>query len=260
MTEQTRRRSGAESSRKVLHLLLAFNERRHTLSAAELAAELGIPMSSVYRYLTVLRETGLVEDVGSGEYRLSPVFVRLARAARAADDTLERRARAVLQSLAVAGGETTLLIKRIGWSAVCVDRVDSPHPVRLQFDPGQPMTLHKGSAPRVLLASMPAADRRRYLASVPELTDRVREQFEADVETVARVGWVESFGEVDEGIWGASAVIRDQGEVVAALGIAGPLYRLQQADRARIVELVVAGAEEISAALADGSAEAPGTG
>ncbi|MDX6744069.1 IclR family transcriptional regulator [Actinocorallia sp. A-T 12471] len=243
------RRSGAESSRKVLHLLLAFNERRHTRTAAELAAELGTPLSSVYRYLSVLREEGMVEEARPGEYRLSLLFVGLAGAARAAGDSLEKVARPVLSSVAEKGGETTLLIKRVGWNATCVDRAESPHPVRLQFEPGQPMILHKGSASRVLLASMPPDDRRRYLATVKDLTAPQREQIEADVDTVARVGWVESFGEVDEGIWGASAVIRDCGDVVAALGVAGPLYRLQHADRARIIDLVVGGAAEISRVL-----------
>lgn len=244
-----RRRSGAESSRKVLHLLLAFNERQHTRSAADLARALNLPISSVYRYLSVLRETGLVEDVGGGEYRLSWLFVGLARAARAAGDTLEGVARPVLQSIASASDETTLLVKRVGWSAVCIDRVESSHPVRLRFDPGEPMPLHRGSAARVLLAAMPAEERRQYLASVDELSDHAREQLEAEMATLARVGWTESFGEVDEGIWGASAVIRERDRVIAALGVAGPLYRLQQADRARIIELVVSGARAISESL-----------
>lgn len=247
--EKAQRRSGAESSRKVLHVLLSFGARRHTRTASELAAELGMPLSSVYRYLSVLREEGLVEEAKPGEYRLSLLFVGLAAAARAAGDSLEDIARPVLSSVAEQGGETTLLIKRLGWNATCVDRAESPHPVRLQFEPGQPMILHKGSAARVLLASMPPDDRRRYLATVQDLGEAQRAQIEADVDTVARVGWVESFGEVDEGIWGASAVIRDRGEVIAALGVAGPLYRLQHAARSRIIELVVSGAQEIARVL-----------
>ncbi|GAB3430246.1 IclR family transcriptional regulator [Actinophytocola sediminis] len=243
------RRSGAESSRKMLHLLLVFNERDHTRSATDLASALGMPISSVYRYLSVLRETGLVEDVGAGVYRLSWLFVGLARAARAAGDTLESVARPVLRSVAGSGRETTLLIKRVGWSAMCIDRVESSHPVRLQFDPGQPMSLHRGSAARVLLASMPSEDRHRYLETVGDLGSSERDQIESDVEIVRRTGWVESFGEVDEGIWGAAALIRRQGEPLAAIGVAGPLYRLQQADRAKIIDLVVTGAKEIGDAL-----------
>ncbi|GAA0936492.1 IclR family transcriptional regulator [Actinocorallia libanotica] len=245
------RRSGAESSRKVLHLMLAFSPQRHTRSAAELAAELDMPISSVYRYLSVLREEGLVEEARPGEYRLSWRFVSLASAAREAGDSLEVLAKPVLRAVAEAGGETTLLIKRVGWSAICVDRVESQHPVRLQFDRGQPMILHQGSASRVLLASMRTAERERYLAAMSGLADAEREQIRADVDVVARLGWLESFGEVDEGIWGASAVIRDGAEVVGALGVAGPLFRLQHADRARITDLVVSGAADISQSLVD---------
>lgn len=249
MPEKAQRRSGAESSRKMLHLLLAFNERQHTRSVGELAKVLDMPLSSVYRYLSVLRETGLIEDVGHGEYRLTWLFVGLARAAKAAGDTLESIARPVLRSIADAGGETTLIIKRVGWNATCIDRVESLHPVRLQFDPGQPMTLHRGSAARVLLASMPAVEREEYLASLPNLPSAERDQIDSDVDTVARTGWVESFGEVDEGIWGASALITRQGEPLAAIGVAGPLYRLRQAERAKIIDLVVQGAAEITAAV-----------
>ncbi|MEO3787515.1 IclR family transcriptional regulator [Actinocorallia sp. B10E7] len=247
------RRSGAESSRKVLHLLMAFSPQRHTRSAAELATVLDMPISSIYRYLSVLREEGLVEEARPGEYRLSWLFVSLANAARAAGDSLEVLAKPVLKSVAEAGGETTLLIRRVGWSAICADRVESPHPVRLQFDQGQPMILHQGSASRVLLASMKEAERERYLAAMSQLTEAEREQIRADVDTVARLGWLESFGEVDEGIWGASAVIKDGVEVVGALGVAGPLFRLQHADRARIIDLVVSGAAEISKILVDRS-------
>jgi DNA-binding IclR family transcriptional regulator len=236
----------------MLQLLLAFNERQHTRQVPELAKAVDMPVSSVYRYLSVLRETGLMEDVGNGEYRLSRLFVGLARAAMAAGDSLEDLARPVLRSVAEASGETTLLIKRVGWSAVCVDRVESVHPVRLQFDPGQPMALHQGSAARVLLASMPEPGRSKYLDSVSDLSKPRRDQIENDVDTVARTGWVESFGEVDEGIWGTSAAIFDQGRVVAALGLAGPLYRLQEGRRAELIELIADGARQITAALDGG--------
>ncbi|GAA3737718.1 IclR family transcriptional regulator [Salinactinospora qingdaonensis] len=257
MSDNRQRRSGAESSRKLLNLMLAFNERNHTRSAADLAAALDMPISSVYRFLSVLKDTGLVEEAGHGEYRLSWLFVGLARAAGAAADDLERLARPVLEEVARESGETTLLIKRVGWSATCVDRVESVHPVRLQFDPGQPMSLHLGSAARVLLASMPAAEREAYLDTLPDLGKLERDQIEADVDTVARTGWVESFGEVDEGIWGTAAAIHDGETVVAALGLAGPLYRLRQDDRERIIELVNNGARTLSDTLRR-QAEVPG--
>lgn len=249
------RRSGAESSRKVLGLLLAFDERRHTLTTAELAETIDAPLSSTYRYLSVLRSSGLLEESEvSGSYRLSFRVVGMARAARAAWGGMERLARPVLERLAVETGETALLVKRSHTAAVCVDRAESPHPVRLQFDPGQPMALHRGSAARVLLSGMPERERADYLARLAEEAARTpeagqRPPTEKEIALVAEEGWTQSFEEVDEGIWGVSASVREQGRLVASVGVAGPLFRLGASERERVIALVREGADEVSGAI-----------
>ncbi|GGK98982.1 IclR family transcriptional regulator [Nocardia jinanensis] len=251
--DQATGRSGSSSSRKLLRILLAFSETRHTRSVADLAAELGLPVSSVYRYLSALRDNELVEEDGRGGYRLSWTAVGMGRAARAARGSLPETTRPVMEAVCDLSGETTLLVARVNHHVLCLDRAESTHPVRLQFEPGVLMSLHRGSAARVLLASMPPRERRAFLAT-QQLPEAEREQIEADIATVAGLGWVQSFGEVDEGIWGVSAAIRDDGRVVGALGLAGPLYRLDKRARERIISLVVSGAELVSDALAQGVA------
>lgn len=249
------RRSGAESSRKVLGLLLAFDERRHTLTTAELAAAIDAPLSSTYRYLSVLRSSGLLEESEvPGSYRLTFRVIGMARSARAAWGGLARLARPVLDRLAVESGETALLVKRNNTAAVCVDRAESPRPVRLQFDPGQPMALHRGSAARVLLSGMPERERADYLARLAEEAERLpaadwRPPTEGEIALVAKEGWTQSFEEVDEGIWGVSAAVREQGRLVASVGVAGPLFRLGQKEREHIIALVREGADEVSSAV-----------
>ncbi|WP_150241101.1 IclR family transcriptional regulator [Nocardiopsis quinghaiensis] len=249
------RRSGAESSRKVLGLLLAFDERRHTLTTAELAEAIEAPLSSTYRYLSVLRDSGLLEEAeAAGSYRLTFRAIGMARSARAAWGGVERLARPVLERLAAQAGETALLVKRNNTAAVCVDRAESPHPVRLQFDPGQPMALHRGSASRVLLAGMPERERADYLARLAEEAVRPpgadrRLPTEGELALVAEEGWTQSFEEVDEGIWGVAAAVREQGRLVASVGVAGPLFRLDQGERERVIALVREGAAEVSGAI-----------
>jgi DNA-binding IclR family transcriptional regulator len=234
----------------MLRVLQAFTEHRHTRSVADLATELALPTSTVYRFLSVLREAGLVEDARRGQYRLSGLVIGLGRAAHAAGERLLEIARPVVESVCDASGETTLLITRVRTSAICLDRVESPHPVRLQFDIGQRMSLHRGSASRVLLASMPARERRAYLDTVQPGQDE-RALLDADVAAVDREGWLQSFGEVDEGIWGVAAAIREEGRIGAALGLAGPLYRLQEPERERGIQLVVEGARKITEDIAN---------
>lgn len=241
------RRSGAESSRKVLGLLLAFDERRPTRTTAELAEAIGAPLSSTYRYLSVLRDSGLVEDADTpGSHRLTSRVIGLARAAREARGDMEHLLRPILQRTVAACGETALLVRRAGNAAVCVDRVESDRPVRLQFSPGQPMSLHLGSAARVLLAAMPPRERARYLDT---LGTSARPPSENELALVAEAGWTQSFEEVDEGIWGVAAAVREEGRTVAAIGVAGPLFRIDQAERDRIILLVREAAAEAGAEL-----------
>ena len=54
------------------------------LSARELAEVTAIPLPSMYRYIALLRDTGLLVSDDRGAYHLSPRLIGLARAAEAA--------------------------------------------------------------------------------------------------------------------------------------------------------------------------------
>src|ERR1700683_1223237 len=89
---------GCEGARRVLALMLAFSADRNTLTAREMAAATGIALPSVYRYITLLRETGLLAGDERGSYRLSARLIGLARAAGAAETLMQcadRRVRRV---------------------------------------------------------------------------------------------------------------------------------------------------------------------
>src|ERR1700748_1833035 len=72
---------GCEGARRVLALMLTFSADDHTLTARQLAERSSIALPSVYRYLTLLRETGLLAGDERGSYRLSARLVGLAPAA-----------------------------------------------------------------------------------------------------------------------------------------------------------------------------------
>ena len=80
---------GCEGARRVLALMLTFSADDHTLTARQLAERTGIALPSVYRYLTLLRETGLLAGDERGSYRLSARLVGLARAAEAAESIID---------------------------------------------------------------------------------------------------------------------------------------------------------------------------
>ena len=81
--------SGSEGARRALAALQAFSPDRHTLTARELSAITSIPLPSMYRYIALLRDTGLLIGDDRGAYRLSPRVILLARAAEAAEPPAE---------------------------------------------------------------------------------------------------------------------------------------------------------------------------
>lgn len=66
-------------------MLEAFTPQRHTLTARGLSGATGIPLPSMYRYIALLRDTGIIVGDDRGSYHLSAKLVSLARAAEAAE-------------------------------------------------------------------------------------------------------------------------------------------------------------------------------
>ncbi|MBU1587169.1 MAG: IclR family transcriptional regulator [Actinobacteria bacterium] len=237
---------GSESSRKVLSVLLSFTEENHTQTVQELAAFLSVPVSSAYRYVGQLREFGLLEEAEFGGYRVSLRAVGLARAARAGSAGLSEIARPIIERLTRETGETTLVVRRLGHAVVAVDLEESRSPVRLRFERGILMPLHQGAAARVLLASLTPRERADYYKSVWNIEENPKLPSDVELQQIANDGWTESFGQIEDEIWGTAAAIRVNRTVVAALSVAGPLYRLDDEKRAEIVAAVRRGAEEIN--------------
>ena len=160
--------SGAEGARRALAVLQAFSPSHHTLTARDLAESTGIPLPSMYRYIALLRETGLLVGDERGAYHLSARLISLARAAEAAESIIEI-ADPVMRKLVAECGETVILVRLISRVPVCVHRVESAHHMRATFEPGQPLPLERGASGRVLLGALAPQTRREYLAPLAQL-------------------------------------------------------------------------------------------
>ncbi|MCD5313970.1 IclR family transcriptional regulator [Kineosporia babensis] len=248
-----RRLGGIESGRKLVSVLMSFDGERPVWTVAELAHEHGLTTSTAYRYVGVLREMGLLDAAGpAGAYRVTERVSSLQGALDAGTAALRDIAMPVMIRLRDEIDETVLIARRGGEHAYCIDRVESRHPVRLQFQRGEAMTLHLGSMARLLLSQMPPADRRRYLDRIePTLTPGQAGQItEEKLAQIARDGFAVSSEEIDEGIWGTAAMVRaPSGAVPAVIGTAGPVHRLPPERRDEVIRCVVAAAEEITAGL-----------
>jgi DNA-binding IclR family transcriptional regulator len=239
---------GGEGARRALAILMAFSAERHTQSARDLSQVTGIPLPSVYRYVALLREMGLLVGVERGAYHLSARLSALARAAETAE-TLIDFADPVMRRLSSVTGETVILVRLIAQSAVCVHRIESRHNLRTSYEPGQPMSLEHGASARLLLGGMAAEARREYLAPLAARDPQAAARLEEQAAFTAERGWAVSEEEIDTGVWAAAAAVRDRTGTVAALSVPSPLVRAPQALHEELLERVRAAATEINAAL-----------
>jgi DNA-binding IclR family transcriptional regulator len=200
-----------------------------------LSQAVGVPRSTVYRLVGLLRAHGLVEQAGEGHYQLGPKAIMIGYVARSTVDLADLW-RPGLRELATASRETALVLRRIDDSAVCIDRIDCDHPVRLSFEVGKAMPLHTGAAARVLLAGSPAEIRDRYIDRMVRADQRGK--LRAELDRITAQEWGESRAEVDPGIWAVGApILADRDGRGLAISVAVPEYRLEAGRREELITL-----------------------
>lgn len=232
------------SIERALRLLQAFSAQRPELTLSELSRELGLSVSTVHRLLGTLKAYRFIEqDEAAGAYRLGLALLELGSVVQKGLD-LFQRSEVPLRQLARQTGETAYLCVVDGDEALCLDRVEGQHQVRvLVLDVGGRLPLNCGAAPRALLASLPDSDIRRLIdgghlrqltpCSLIQPTD-----VWADVRLTRERGYVFTVEDVIEGVAAVGAPIRDRsGGVVGALSIAGILPHF---DEARLPDMVAA--------------------
>ena len=239
---------------KAVHLLEQLAEEREA-TPRRLAELLDEPRTTTYRLLRSLTALDLVEPGSQpGSYRLGWKLMRLGAAVV---ERLDERQAAlpVMERVHERVGETVFLLVRRGWDAVCIERLEGLRVQSLALRLGGSLPLHVGAGPRALLAWEPREVWKQYatperLTSLTERTPTTRTALFRELEETLRLGYAVSDEDVTLGIASLGAPIFDyNGHVRAALSIGGLKTLVLGQDRVEIVELLVEGARDISAAL-----------
>jgi DNA-binding IclR family transcriptional regulator len=208
-------------SAALLNILAREGER----GAAELAAEIDEPRSSVYRLLSSLQDLGMIRRGNKrGTFRLGLRLLELGNAVSASFDEREA-ALPTMRALREDSGETVFLCVRRGAEAVCIERLGGEHVQSLALRLGGALPLYAGAAPRVLLAWESSDFCEDYLkrvefAAYTAKTIRSRTALRTSLEEARRVGYVISDEDVTLGIAAIGAPIFDrEGRVCAALSM-----------------------------------------
>lgn len=224
---------------------------RGTARVDTLSSELGIPVSTIYRYVRTLRDYGFVEESDSS-YTVGARFRQLAHG-EGRSEHLVSLAKPHLAYLTEATGETAILTVRVGHLALCLDRLESPRPVRLSYELGSSLPLYAGASAKALLAFAPPAVVEAVLARpLIALTPRTPDvaKLRRQIAQLRRTHLSTSIGEVDLEATGIAAPVLRGTSLVCALSVAGPTTRLTAGRRAECEKHVARAAQQLTDKIA----------
>jgi DNA-binding IclR family transcriptional regulator len=164
-----------------------------------------------------------------------------------------------MRELANKTGETVLLTEYHDRQIVCIEKIETSHSVRLALNIGAIRSPHAGASSKVLMAYLPDAEVHTIIRErgLPRLCDRTitdPDELQHELKRIRERGYADSYEETDVGAWGIATPIWNwRGEVVAALGVAGPTVRFSQHKAEEYAYLCCEAAGRISASLGSNS-------
>jgi IclR family acetate operon transcriptional repressor len=258
-------RTTVASLRKGIDLLFLFSEAEPVLGVQEIASRLRLPKSTTYRFVSTLRQSGLlVQDSESRKYRLGARLLSLQPAVIRPVD-LRTLALPFLRDLMQRSGETAHLAERRGSGVVITEVVESPSMLRMAPKRGQTFPLHAGALSRAIFAFLPPREidqilqsrkLRRFTPSTPIAAAAVKRT----LREVRRAGYAVSLQEVTAGACGISApILGSGGWAIGSLGVSGPMQRLSEPKRLALTEAIRKAAAEVTLLVRQQLTGAPAT-
>ncbi len=238
---------------KGLAVLEALARAGEPCGVSDLARQLQLTKSNVHRLLRTLADHGYAQNVaGSGRYEITLKLWELGVEVLDKLD-VKRVAFEPMERLVELTGETVHLSILDHGEVVYIDKVDSPQPVRAYSKVGGRAPAYCVATGKALLAHAGAAvvdavASRLHAYTQHTITDAA--ELRAELRRVVDTGYAINRGEWRDGVCGVAAPIRDaRGQVVAAIGISGPVDRLKVRALRQLTPAVVDVARSISTRL-----------
>jgi DNA-binding IclR family transcriptional regulator len=229
---RTRRKNTLQSLAHAVELLELLREHPGGLGLSDLSRRLRLTKPSTSRILNTLLECRyLTRREADGRYGLGVKLWQLGCAAVERESSLREAAAPVLQRLAEQSNETANLSVYDHGRTVYVDSVESRQPLRFSARIGSSAPAYCVATGKALLAFQPPGEAEAVVAAglqaftprtITTAADMARE-----LASIRASGISRNRGEYEPGVGAIGVpVFGPDGQVAAALSIAGPLIRL----------------------------------
>jgi len=241
-----------DKSLSVLELLL---QQGSAMNMTELSEKLELYPSTIHRILDTLKHRGYVEqDSHTQKYQLGLKALELGMAKLHQMD-LVREATPYLKELENQCNETVHLGVLEAGEVLYLAKEESSQTIRMISYVGKRAPLHCTALGKVLLAYLPVEERKKMLSKkvLPRLTENTitdKRELEKELGKVREQGFALDREENEKDVCCVAAPIRNyQGEVIAALSISSPIFRIDKNAQNNLKEALIQTSREISMRL-----------
>ncbi|MGH8670143.1 MAG: IclR family transcriptional regulator [Burkholderiales bacterium] len=237
-----------------IRLLTSFSGEEDELGITTLAGRLRLAKSTVHRLAATLSAAGFLEqNADTGKYRLGMALFELGALVRRRMD-VANEGRPRLRELLEKTGETVQMGVVDHLSVLYVYEMESPRAIRMAAAVGGRAPLHCTAVGKVLLAYQPAEFVNRVLeAGLTAYTPKTITKREAVLAMLSEVRAREHAVDDEEsegGLRAIAAPVRNHnGAVIAALGVAAPVQRMNKKVMQTCIPTVIATAHAVSGRL-----------
>ena len=216
-----------QSLQRGLAVLDFLVENGGPVRTSDVAGRFDIDKANASRLLATLEASGYAERAADRRYTLGPKF-NGEEGSRQLEGliALRERARSLLEGLVEASGECAHMAVLVADKVWYIDKISSPHALRVDHPVGALAPLHCTALGKAYLAfgmRVPPGTFARFTART--IGDRAA--LEADLAESRRLGYARDDEEFSPGVRCVATAIRDgRGRMVAAVGLSGPTARL----------------------------------
>jgi len=238
---------------KTISIINAFSPNKPELTVAEIADKLDIPKPTVYRILSCLTKSGLIEKkpergtyvIGRSLYTLGSLYL--------STNDLYKAAEPVIQATNDITGEVTnvAILDDKGYITMLL-REESKYPLRHVVHVGSTSPAYAHASGKALLSALTDEEIDRLypeerLKQLTSKTVATKTELKSELEWIRKDGVAFNSEQAFEGVEAVASVIRNaSGNVIAATAIAAPVVRINGIKRQKFASLVKMGAGLIS--------------
>ncbi|HEX4749450.1 MAG TPA: IclR family transcriptional regulator [Bryobacteraceae bacterium] len=254
MKSTTAEVSGIRVLHKTVDILETIKQSRDGLRLADLVRSVELPKATVYRILYTLETRGYLDRDSDGNYRLAKKLFDLQRSAPV-EQVLTEVAPPFLSQVAAESKETVNLGILDAGEIVVISTIESSQAVRMSSKVGNRRHLHATALGKVMLAGLPDKQVLRLIKAkgLPRLTEHTlttKPALLAELQKIRQQGYAIDNQENEvEGRCVAAPIAIGTGQVIAALSISGPVFRMDLQRARSLVQSLKEACASISHAI-----------